>query len=137
MIFYRCSRLHTAIGMTPQKKRIMKKCVKPSLLLFAILILLLRISKKYIFFCTLLTVWMNLDQRQYSMQNGILCNPNNMLSCTCVPFRCESFNSHIRSHNIFGNKQAPSRDIAHRFAVLEHIRFTCSSKRYVNQCCTW
>ena len=58
-----------------------------------------------------------------------------MLSCTCIPYSCESFNSYIRSHNIFGNKQAPSRDIAHRFAVLEHIRFTCSSKRYVNMYC--
>ena len=42
------------------------------------------------------------------------------------PYRCETFNSLIRTRNIFGNKQAPSRDIAHGFAVLEHLRFVCS-----------
>ena len=41
-------------------------------------------------------------------------------------YRCETFNSLIRARNIFGNKQAPSRDIAHGFAVIEHLRFVCS-----------
>ena len=46
--------------------------------------------------------------------------------CMLYSYRCETFNSLIRTRNIFGNKQAPSRDIAHGFAVLEHLRFVCS-----------
>lgn len=49
-----------------------------------------------------------------------------LISCMLYPYRCETFNSLIRTRNIFGNKQAPSRDIAHGFAVLEHLRFVCS-----------
>ncbi len=45
-----------------------------------------------------------------------------MLISTC---RCEAFNSCIRAQNIYGNKQAPSRDICNRFAVIEHIRYIC------------
>ena len=40
--------------------------------------------------------------------------------------RCETFNSLVRTRNIFGNKQAPSRDIAQGFSVLEHLRFICA-----------
>ena len=40
--------------------------------------------------------------------------------------RYETFNSLIRTRNIFGNKQAPSRDIAQGFGVLEHLRFICA-----------
>lgn len=44
--------------------------------------------------------------------------------------RCESFNSTVRLQNIFGNKQAPSRDIANHFAVVEHLRFICDGGNY-------
>jgi hypothetical protein len=40
-------------------------------------------------------------------------------------FRCETFNSFIRAMNIYGNKRAPSRDIANRFSVIEHLRYIC------------
>ena len=39
--------------------------------------------------------------------------------------RFESFNSFIRVHNIFGNKSAPSKDIARRFGELEQLRHIC------------
>ncbi|KAL5509435.1 hypothetical protein EMCRGX_G004809 [Ephydatia muelleri] len=39
--------------------------------------------------------------------------------------RCESFNSSVRLQNIYGNKQAPSRDIANHFAIVEHLRYIC------------
>ena len=40
--------------------------------------------------------------------------------------RFEAFNSLIRTQNVFGNKQAPSRDIAITFAHIEHLRSLCS-----------
>lgn len=40
--------------------------------------------------------------------------------------RCETFNSFIRIQNIYGNKSAPSKDIAHHFAIIEHLRYICS-----------
>ena len=40
--------------------------------------------------------------------------------------RCETFNSLIRGRNVYGNRLAPSRDIAKGFAVIEHLRFVCS-----------
>ncbi|KAL5488729.1 hypothetical protein EMCRGX_G017714 [Ephydatia muelleri] len=40
--------------------------------------------------------------------------------------RCESYNGVIRSHNIYANKHAPSKDIANSFAIQESIRFFCS-----------
>eukprot|EP00731_Ephydatia_muelleri_P006261 Em0003g509a len=39
--------------------------------------------------------------------------------------RFESFNSRVRQYNVFGNRLAPSRDIAHRFSVVQHIRYIC------------
>eukprot|EP00731_Ephydatia_muelleri_P004715 Em0002g891a len=39
--------------------------------------------------------------------------------------RCESFNGSVRMQNIYGNKQAPSRDIANHFACIEYLRFIC------------
>ena len=51
-------------------------------------------------------------------------------SMTSLLHRCESFNSFIRNHNIHGNKRAPSRDIAYRFAVIEHIRYLGCSEKY-------
>lgn len=39
--------------------------------------------------------------------------------------RCETFNSFIRAQNIYGNKRAPSRDIAHHFSTIEHLRYIC------------
>ena len=49
--------------------------------------------------------------------------------------RCETYNSLIRSQNVYGNKMAPSKDIAHSFAILNSIYFTYSggminSERY-------
>lgn len=44
--------------------------------------------------------------------------------------RCESFNSFVRLQNIFSNKQAPSRDIAKHFSVLEHLRYICQGGYY-------
>ena len=48
-------------------------------------------------------------------QNVPLCT----LYYTC---RCEAFNSLVRASNVFSSRQAPSRDIANRFAKLEHLR---------------
>ena len=42
-----------------------------------------------------------------------------------LKYRCESFNSSVRLQNIYGNKQAPSRDIANHFAIVEHLRYIC------------
>lgn len=42
-----------------------------------------------------------------------------------VLYRCEAFNSFIRAHNIYGNKSAPSHDIAWRFSKIEHLRYIC------------
>lgn len=39
--------------------------------------------------------------------------------------RFESFNWRVREYNVFGNQLAPSRDIAHRFSVVQHIRYIC------------
>lgn len=50
--------------------------------------------------------------------------------CTESP---ESFNSNVRMQNIFGNKQAPSRDIAVHFSVIEHLRFVCEDGCYNDQ----
>ena len=38
----------------------------------------------------------------------------------------------MRLQNIFGNKQAPSRDIANHFAVVEHLRYICNGGIYNN-----
>ena len=50
-------------------------------------------------------------------------------SCFNVMFQhrkvSESFNSLMRSHNIYSNKAASSRDIARSFAVLHDIRLMC------------
>ncbi|KAL5471162.1 hypothetical protein EMCRGX_G029249 [Ephydatia muelleri] len=45
--------------------------------------------------------------------------------------RPASFNSDVRIQNIFGNKQAPSRDIAAH--VIEHLRFVCEGGCYNDQ----
>ncbi len=31
----------------------------------------------------------------------------------------------MRTHNIYANRAAPSRDIAKSFATIEHLRFLC------------
>ena len=40
--------------------------------------------------------------------------------------RTESFNGLMRMQNVYGNKQAPSRDIANKFSKLESIRHVYS-----------
>ena len=40
--------------------------------------------------------------------------------------RCESFNSVLRTHNVYGNWAGPSRDIATTFPIQEQLRFICS-----------
>ena len=44
----------------------------------------------------------------------------------CVHCRCESFNSVLRTHNVYANRAAPSRDIATTFAIQEQLRFICA-----------
>ena len=46
--------------------------------------------------------------------------------------RYESFNSAVHLQNIFGNKQAPSRDIAKHFAVVEHLHYICNGGIFGN-----
>ena len=46
--------------------------------------------------------------------------------------RFETFNSFIRTHNIYGNKGAPSYDIACRFATLEHLRHIGEGGYFMN-----
>ena len=48
----------------------------------------------------------------------------------CFRLRFESFNSIIRTQNIYGNRHAPSRDIAHSMAVQQQLRFVCSGGIY-------
>lgn len=45
-------------------------------------------------------------------------------------FRYEAFNSNLRAQNVFGNRHSPSKDIAHKFAVLENLRFVCNGGYY-------
>ena len=47
-----------------------------------------------------------------------------------LKYRCESFNSSVRFQNIYGNKQAPSRDIANFLAIVEYLRFICGGGKY-------
>jgi hypothetical protein len=49
--------------------------------------------------------------------------------------RFESFNSLVRTQNIFGNRQSPSRDIAFRFAVLQNLRYICSGGYFSGKQC--
>ena len=46
--------------------------------------------------------------------------------------RFETFNSFIRTHNIYGNKGAPSYDIACRFAALEQLRHNGEGGYFMN-----
>eukprot|EP00731_Ephydatia_muelleri_P011829 Em0006g723a len=39
--------------------------------------------------------------------------------------RFESFNSNVRMYNVFGNRLAPSRDIAKQFSTLQHLHHIC------------
>ena len=41
----------------------------------------------------------------------------------CPTYRCETFNGLMREQNIYGNHQAPSLDIATRFALMDHVRY--------------
>ena len=40
-------------------------------------------------------------------------------------YRYESFNSLVRTQNIYGNRHSPSKDISTNFAILQHLRFLC------------
>ena len=51
--------------------------------------------------------------------------------------RFETFNSFIRAQNIYGNKHAPSRDIAHKFAVIKQIRYICEVDEYLSSDKRW
>ena len=41
-------------------------------------------------------------------------------------FRFKAFNSQLRSRNVYANRLAPSRDIAHGFNVIGHLRSLCA-----------
>ena len=43
--------------------------------------------------------------------------------------RCEAFNKVMKSYNVHSNRRACSRDIATRFAKVEHLQFMCSTGR--------
>ena len=47
-------------------------------------------------------------------------------------YRYEAFNALVRIQNIFSNKKSPSKDIAYRFSVIEHMRMLCQSRGYIN-----
>ena len=42
-----------------------------------------------------------------------------MLLFILIYYRYEAFNSIFRAQNVHGNRQAPSKDIAHSFATIE------------------
>eukprot|EP00731_Ephydatia_muelleri_P028790 Em0020g434a len=48
--------------------------------------------------------------------------------------RFESFNSNVRMYNVFGNRLAPSRDIAKRFCTLQHLRYICHGGNASERC---
>lgn len=69
-------------------------------------------------------IWAN-----FFVQQREVWHAHNLESCVIVfivLYRCETFNSYIRAHNIFGNKSAPSHDIARRFSVVEQLRHICA-----------
>ena len=49
-------------------------------------------------------------------------------------YRCESFNSIVRTGNVFSNRQAPSRDIATYFSVSESLRHISSGAIFSGNC---
>ena len=46
--------------------------------------------------------------------------------CVCIADVNPSIHAVLRTHNIYGNRAAPSRDIATTFAIQEQLRFICS-----------
>ena len=50
---------------------------------------------------------------------------NSIASCCHSSKGLKSFNSNVRMYNVFGNRLAPSRDIAKRFFTLQHLRYIC------------
>uniref|UniRef100_A0A1X7U455 Uncharacterized protein n=1 Tax=Amphimedon queenslandica TaxID=400682 RepID=A0A1X7U455_AMPQE len=44
--------------------------------------------------------------------------------------RFQSFNSHNRAQNIYGNRQSPSWDIATKFTVIYNLRYICSGEYF-------
>lgn len=59
------------------------------------------------------------------MQNGNWTVQMHMYLTILYNLRFESLNSRVRTFNVFSNRQAPSRDIAGHFSVLQHLRFLC------------
>ena len=65
------------------------------------------------------------EQQMYIRITMVMCVHKWQQITPLLLCRCESFNSVMRIHNIYANRAAPSRDIAHSFAVMEHLRFIC------------
>ena len=47
-------------------------------------------------------------------------------------YRYESFNSNLRAQNIYGNKQAPSKDICQSFATMQYLHHVMSGGYYTD-----
>ena len=45
-------------------------------------------------------------------------------------YRCESFNSLVRSQNIYSNRRSPSTDIATSFATLDYLQYIVSGGQF-------
>ena len=94
----------------------------------------LKRRSKYTWFFIYLSTWWILDPPLHLIQKGIHYIYTVMyissLYSTYSSHRCETFNSLIRAQNIFGNRMAPSRDIARQFSIIEHLRFICSSESF-------
>ena len=88
---------------------------------------------KYTSCSTSLTTWFSLVHLPTTILKGmffIMWTVNlyhNLWKWTCVSHRCESLNSVLRAFNVYGNRQAPSRDIGRAFATLFVLQTLASS----------
>ena len=46
--------------------------------------------------------------------------------------RYETFNSILRAQNLFGNRQAPNKDIAQNFATMQYLHHIASGGHYAD-----